>query len=208
VRADEPIRRTRPAFDTHVLTMQRRFVIAILLCAALFWQVEALRRNSDDDQSDNSFEESDVEHTQTEIPAHVPLSQEPDSNAQQPEDGSEPADTPKPGNAGGLIPVITVVMCSKLVPHLAAAGQMPILASILIAPRVVAYLEQAYDLNDLPGWAGMLIAAMVSFSVLNTIVSIGTMLGVFKVESESHVGKKSCECGTAEICSGQPCGCE
>ena len=119
------------------------------------------------------------------------------------ESHAEPQSDPTK-SGGGMVPVIVIIAASKMFPTFAAAGQMPVLASVILAPRVIVYLEEEYLKGQLDeGYNRSIFAAVVSYFLLSMIVNFMTMFGLVK-PAEKSVGVKAAGVHHLEYVQGKP----
>ena len=91
--------------------------------------------------------------------------------------------------SANFVPVIAIMFCWKSFPALDTGdSQIPLLISVLVAPRILANLEENYDFTGFPTVVCWMITAAVSVLQFASVVALGKNMGYFRPVGEKAIG--------------------
>jgi len=106
--------------------------------------------------------------------------------------------------SANFVPVIAILLASKSYPSLDTGSQIPMLGAVLITPRMLAAIEEAYDFSELPNVACWMITGIVSVLQFATIVMIGQNMGYFKAAGLDSIGQEAAPVDSLDYIQGNP----
>jgi thiol-disulfide isomerase/thioredoxin len=170
-------------------SMNRAGLLAFLLVLTLAGVI-AVRRTDDDEPEYDNYDASESESH-----AGQPDAASGDHNAKADPTNTESAEDPdapaRPSFMVGMAPVFAVMFASKTVPALDAGGSsIPMLVSVMIYPRLVAYIQEMMTDINFQEDDNLLMAlnCAVALGVFSVVVNVGKSMGHFGPAGQETIG--------------------
>jgi len=182
-----------------------RVLLVALLLSLTLAGVLAVRRTDDDDDYDHHEAPADYEAAEASTSTGDYEAPKQTNTEEAAEDPNAP---PRPSFLTGMAPVMAVMLASKMVPALDAGGSsIPMLISVMIYPRAVAYVEQNYgsDFNfheDENMFTALNCAA--ALAVFAVVVNVGKAMGHFGPAGQDVIGQPAGPLSALEMVQGEP----
>merc|ERR1712166_1683248 len=186
-----------------------RVLLVALLLSLTLAGVLAVRRTDDDDDYDHHEAPADYEAAEASTSTGDYEAPKQTNTGEAAEDPNAP---PRPSFLTGMAPVMAVMLASKMVPALDAGGSsIPMLISVMIYPRAIAYVEQNYgsDFNfheDENMFTALNCAA--ALAVFAVVVNVGKAMGHFGPAGQDVIGQPAGPLSALEMCARRTCRCD